>query len=284
MRKKHQALLLLFLLLYLVTFPAAPVRAEVKVLRVSDGKTIPFQEMINDLRQVSVVFVGETHDTPRHHRAQLEIISALHESGKPTAIGLEMFRANSQAALDSWVRGSLPVDRFLPVYYDNWRMPWPLYEDIFLYARERQIPMLGLNIPEGIAKKIALNGFASLSADEKKRLPPGIGCYVDPTYMEFIKRAYAAGHSHGEREFVHFCEAQMVWDKSMAWNAAGYLKDHPDRTMVVLAGIGHAWKRGIAEQLPSGANLAHRVVLPAVPDQINRETATGKDADYILLE
>ena len=72
-----------------------------------------------------------------------------------------------------------------------------------------------------------------------------------------------------EKEFVNFCEAQMVWDKSMAWHLMGYLKKNPDTTMVVLAGVGHAWKRGISEQLderrsPTGS------FFPVIPDQIER--------------
>jgi uncharacterized iron-regulated protein len=179
------------------------------------------------------------------------------------------------------VLGKLPVEQFLPVYYNNWRMPWPLYRDILVYAKEQRIPTRGLNIPEGVSKKIAEQGFASLTAEEKKQLPPGIGCNVDPTYMEFIRKAYAGAHAHGDREFMNFCEAQMVWDKSMAWNLSGFLKKHPERTMAVLAGTGHAWKRGIAEQLPADAKLTYRVVLPVNPDE--RPSVTIQDADYLLL-
>ena len=46
-----------------------------EVLRVSDGKIITFQQMVDDLRKVSVVFVGEIHDdsgapcrAARHHQ------------------------------------------------------------------------------------------------------------------------------------------------------------------------------------------------------------------------
>jgi uncharacterized iron-regulated protein len=194
-----------------------------------------------------------------------------------------MFRADSQSALDSWVRGKASLDSFLPVYYDNWTEPWPLYRDIFVYAREHEISLAGLNIPSVLSKKIARGGFDSLTADEKKQLPPGISCNVDPTYMEFIRKAYSDHSGHQGKKFVNFCEAQMVWDKSMAWHLAGFMKNRPDTTMVVLAGVGHAWKRGIPEQLEPGADLSSRVVLPAIPEEIDRESVTTRDADYILL-
>ena len=49
--------------------------------------------------------------------------------------------------------------------------------------------------------------------------------------------------------FTNFCEAQLVWDKAMAVHALGYVKKNPDRIMVLLAGTGHAWKKGIPERI-----------------------------------
>jgi uncharacterized iron-regulated protein len=102
--------------------------------------------------------------------------------------------------------------------------------------------------------------------------------------MEFIRRAYA-GHSHRDKVFVNFCEAQMVWDKSMAWRVMQYLQRNPDKTMVVLAGMGHAWKRGISGQVDlDPKKYTSRVVLPVIPDQMDRSTVTSEDADYLLLD
>jgi uncharacterized iron-regulated protein len=239
--------------------------------------------MIDEVKKADLVFVGEVHDMMEHHRAELAVIRALHESDTPMAVGLEMFRDDSQGVLDSWVKGKLSVEQFLPVYYDNWRLPWPLYREIFWYDRDHEIPLLGLNIPDKIAKKVAQQGFASLTKVEKKELPPGISCTVDPTYMEFIRKAYA-GHAMQDRAFVHFCEAQMVWDKSMAWHLIAYRNKNPGRTVVVLAGVGHAWKRGIPEQVEMESKFTCRVILPLVPDQIEKETVTTRDADYLLLD
>ncbi len=253
------------------------------VLRVRDGRIITFNQMIEEVKKVDIIFVGEVHDFMEHHMLELAIIMALHESDTPMAIGLEMFRSDSQADLDSWIRKKSSLEQFLPAYYDNWHMPWPLYRDIFEYAREHEIPLIGLNIPDWIAKKIALQGFASLTEEEKKHLPAGISCNVDPTYMEFIRRAYA-DHSLRERQFVNFCEAQMVWDKSMARHLVEYLKKNHAGTVVVLAGVGHAWKRGIPDQVASESKFTFRVILPLIPDQIEKKTVTTRDADYVLLE
>jgi uncharacterized iron-regulated protein len=254
-----------------------------RVLRTADGKTILFLEMIEDIKKVSLIFVGEFHDRISHHQAQLDIIKALNRSGIPVAVGLEMFRADSQKELDRWVEGSSGENEFMRVYQANWTVPWSLYKDIFLYARQHRIPMAGLNVPDEITRKVSRQGFSSLGSEDLKHLPPGISCDVDEGYMNFIQRVYRAHHTEG-KSFAHFCEAQMVWDKTMAWNLMEFLKKNPQRTVVVLAGTGHSWKRGIPEQVERLSGPPYTVILPEVPELTNSRTVRSPDADYLLLE
>jgi uncharacterized iron-regulated protein len=88
---------------------------------------------------------------------------------------------------------------------------------------------------------------------------------VDPEYMDFINRAYGA-HGHGHMNFINFCEAQPVWDKAMAVHALDYLKKNPDRTLVLIVGTGHAWKKGTPERIKERSSLTYLVLLPEIPE------------------
>jgi len=255
-----------------------------KVFRVSDGKTITFGQMLDDLRKVNIILVGEVHNQEAHHRLQLAIIRALKEVKSPLAIGFEMFTADNQSMLDQWVAGKMSSDAFIKAYYTNWNFPWPLYRDIFLYLRENKIPAVGLNISPEITMKISASGFSSLTKEELAKLPPETGCAVDEKYMKFIRRAYAM-HGHGGKQFLHFCEAQLIWDQVMARNLIGFLAKNPDKTLVALAGNGHVWKRGIPEQIKNQSEkIRYRVVLPYIPGYIEPGSITAEDADYILMQ
>ncbi len=273
---------LILIMMAILPGPAGDAAAHDPAFRTADGKIITFEQMIDEVKGRDVVLVGELHDNADHHRVQLAVIDALTRSGRKTTVGLEMFRADSQKDLDSWVAGRTPEERFKPVYYKNWQAPWGLYRDIFLYARSARVPLLGLNVPSQVTRKVAKEGFASLGRNEMNKLPPGISCNVDRAYMEFIRRAYSA-HGSNEKEFLHFCEAQMVWDSAMAWNIIGYLKKNPGRTVVALTGSGHAWKRGIPEQIKRHAKLSYAVILPEIPGRSDRDSMTPGDADYIML-
>ncbi|MBE0599432.1 MAG: ChaN family lipoprotein [Desulfuromonadales bacterium] len=274
LRSAGIALFLLFLLV--VLRPGA----EAHILDVHARDYVSFAEMIEDLRQAQAVFIGELHDHPGHHQAQLQVIQALHQAGQPVAIGLEMLRQPSQPDADRWVAGEMSEQEFRQVFEKNWGM-WELYAPILRYARQERIPLVALNIDREITRQVARKGFDSLTPEQREQAP-GVSCNIDDSYRAFIRRTLGA-HAHNGQMFEYFCEAQMVWDTAMARNLLDYLQQNPQQTMVVLAGSGHAWKHGIPEQAQRQADLDFRVLLPAVPERIGPGDATPEETDYLLL-
>jgi uncharacterized iron-regulated protein len=98
--------------------------------------------------------------------------------------------------------------------------------------------------------------------------------------MAFIRQAYA-GHGLRGREFTHFCESQMLWNRNMARQLEAFLAKNPGYTVVALVGIGHALKKGVPDEVTSDAD-SYRVILPEFAG-LNRYNLTIRDADYLLL-
>ena len=282
MKKILPTALMLIALSFLMTIGSPPGKVRAHILDVHSGRYTPFEEMITDLRQSQMVFIGELHDRMSHHQAQLQIIQALHEAGEPVAIALEMFRAENQAVLDRWVEGKIGEREFQGAWNRNWGM-WEFYREILHYARQEGIPLVALNVPREITQQVARKGFDSLSAEQLDQVP-GVACDVSPEYEAFIRRSLGAhAHAHGGMNFRFFCEAQMVWDTAMAHNLLEYVQSHPDQTVVVLAGSGHAWRHGIPEQVQRRQEVELRIVLPEVQGRWPAEGVTKDDTDYLLL-
>jgi len=247
------------------------------------GRSLTLAEALPDLRAKRILLVGEQHTAADHHRAQLQIIRALTEAGARVAIGLEMFRRDGQADLDRWTAGEMPAAEFEAVYARNWNYPWSAYSAIFEYARAHRIPMLGLNVPPEITRQVARNGFQSLSGTQRGELSD-VTCSVDEEYMRYIREVFGA-HAHGGN-FTFFCEAQMVWDTAMAVHTLDYLRAHPDATVVILTGVGHAQKGAVPRQLRlrAPAPVPTSVLLPELPGAIDRRTTDLQDADYLITD
>jgi len=232
------------------------------------------------LAEARVILVGEHHAVTSHHRAQMDVIRTLVEGGQKVAVGLEMFRRESQGDLDRWIGGQIEEADFKPIYLDNWNFDWELYRPIFRYARQQGLPMIGLNVDRGVTRQVAYHGFASLSEDQKAALG-AVTCDVTPPYRDYIRQAYDA-HVHGKMQFENFCEAQLLWDTAMAVNAAQYLQANADTVLVILAGVGHAQKPGIPAQLAKRAPWPYLVLLPETPGSFDTDRVDNDAADYLI--
>lgn len=250
-----------------------------QVQRLSDGQIIDFNGMVKEVSQSKLIFVGEFHDRQETHQVQLDVIKSLHQSGVPLAIGMEMFTSKNQGKLDQWVAGNYKMKDFIKFYYSEWNMPWPLYRDILLYARDNRIPLIGLNVPRKLSRKVSKKGFKALTPAERSLLPAGITCSVNSQYMEFIRGAYMEHHRGKDKSFLYFCEAQMLWNKSMGFQLKEYLGRNPQRVVVVIAGAGHAMKSGIPDEVYKSAGYSYKVILP----DLNWKKLTSRDSDYLIL-
>jgi uncharacterized iron-regulated protein len=259
---------------------ASVVGAHRKIIRIRDGKVTPFHTMIEEISSARAIFIGESHDNAGHHQTQLDMIRALHNKEVSLAIGLEMIKKDDQASLDAWISGEISEEDFIPIFSRNWRIGWRLYRDIFIYAREHSIPLVALNVPRSITKKVGQTGFASLTDEELSKLPPGVTCELDKEYMDHIAAVFHQKESTGSL-FEYFCEAQVLWDQSMAWYLVNYMKQNNDRTIVVLAGSIHAWKYGIPKQKKRYMLIEEKVIVPDLP--IDPGTVEEDDADYLVI-
>ncbi|MFP4070505.1 MAG: ChaN family lipoprotein [Desulfovibrionales bacterium] len=255
---------------------------ELRLWDVAAGERVTLGQILGTLGASDLVYVGEMHDRPDHHAAQLEVIRSLHRRNGGVAVGLEMMQHRDQKALDRWVAGELSEEEFQRIFARNWGMMWPLYRDIFLYCRDNAIPMVGLNVPREITRQVARQGFESLTREQMAELPI-VTCEVGPEYEEFLRRVLGS-HGGGE-SFRRFCEAQLVWDTSMAVYALEYLKDNPGRTMVVLCGTVHAWKMAVPRQVERmNDRVGQQVIVPSVPGEQGKDAITVDDCDYLIVE
>ena len=275
----------LFLVLYPVSGPGTAI-AEYgdHILQTDSQTTLGLGQILSDLKEAPIIFVGEQHNDTRHHDLQLRVLRTLHNLGTPVAVGLEMFTARDQQYLDSWVHGTLSEKEFIRAHERNWGNTWKLYSSIYFYAREKGIHLIGLNVPEEITTLVARKGFSSLSPEQRSQLPL-VSCDIDEKYMSFIKTALSV-HEPPEtsRNLESFCEAQLIWDTAMAFRLVRHLERNPSVTVVVIAGNSHSWRPGIPEQLSRfGEGIDYRIILPEVPPVQTRDSIDGTVADYLWL-
>lgn len=238
------------------------------------------QSILPGLADKRVVFVGELHPRYDHHLGQLEIIRRMHAQDPRLAIGMEMFQQPFQSVLDDYVAGAIDVAQMLrdTEYYQRWRMDFRLYAPILQYAREQGIPVIALNLPTELTRKVARVGLQGLNDDERRQLPADMAP-ADDDYRQRIRAVFDMHPEHEKRSFEHFLEAQLLWDEGMAGRAAAYLEQHPEQRMVVIAGNQHvAW----GSAMPQRLQRRQPVPVATILNSWQGEVAPGL-ADFLLM-
>ncbi|MBE9184901.1 ChaN family lipoprotein [Microcoleus sp. LEGE 07076] len=203
------------------------------------------QEILQELLKAKIVYLGETHDSAADHQAQLKIIREMQRQNRKIAIALEMFQRPFQSAIDNYLAGKLTEEQLVEqTEYDRrWRFPWEYYAPFLRFAKENKLPVLALNTPSEVTRKVASQGLESLTAEDKKYIPPISEIRTDNAeYRQMLLEVFqqhqkaAQGNSTA---FERFLQAQVLWDETMAEKIAEFVKANPDYQVVVLAGKGH---------------------------------------------
>ncbi|HYX33627.1 MAG TPA: ChaN family lipoprotein [Oligoflexus sp.] len=96
-----------------------------------------------------LMLFGDFHTLRQSQRGFLRILRHLRsrEPGRPLMVALEIFNAEDQPAIDEFLAGRLPEDKFLKRidYHNKWGFPWENYQPIVAFCAEQGIQICGIN-------------------------------------------------------------------------------------------------------------------------------------------
>lgn len=224
-----------------------PVMAEstvrVQVEQVATGQVIPLDDFWPSLTKADIVYLGEVHDSPVDHAAELSILNAVSQRQQRLGVALEMFQRPFQSALDDYLNTAIDGAelRQRSEFDRRWGFPWEYYAPILELAREKGLPLLALNAPQEVTTQVSLGGLDSLTEAEKRWIPPldqlDMG---NQAYQQLLRQVYEDIHPDSAADFfTAFKTVQYIWDATMADSIVRYRQTHPNRPLLVLVGQGH---------------------------------------------
>jgi aminopeptidase N len=213
---------------------------QTEIMGIAASDLSPVDRIINDVSEKQVIYIGERHDRFSHHIAQLRVIQGLDRRDRRLAVGMEMFQRPFQDVLDRYLDSQIDEKTFLKEseYLKRWMYDYHLYRPIIEYCKEHDIPILALNLPAEISKKVARKGIESLSDEELEQVPGDLD-WSNTVYETRLRQIFEEHPENEIKNFDDFYQAQVLWDETMAQNVHDYLSNNPDRQMVVLVGTGH---------------------------------------------
>jgi len=236
-----------------------------KILKITNGieNVDNLDELIDDLLEKRIVYIGEVHDKLLHHEAQLEIIKSLYAKNNKIAIGMEMFQEDFQGVINRYLSGEISEEVFLKntEYESRWGFDYKLYKPIVDFAKVNGIPLVALSINSDIIGKISDNGLINLDSADLNRLPESID-FTDSGYKSYLMDIFSEHPKNENSDFNKFYNIQVIWDESMADNIDRFLSENNDRNIIVLAGQGHiVYSYGIPSRVHRRNKLDYTTIL-----------------------
>jgi len=193
-----------------------------QVLDVKSGQPIAFEQWITVLSAQDVLYLGEEHRNQWHIEAALRVLRAMIDNGRHPLLAMEMFGWDGQAALTQYgMNAELARDRFLKdVHWDqNWGGTFQDYEPLVNFARSRQVPVLALNPPRPLVRKVAAQGWKK-AIDDPEMITWGMQdepIVEDAAYRQVILQQLQLCHGGLPLDaYERMYEASMFRDEGMA--------------------------------------------------------------------
>lgn len=257
----------------------APVPApESRFHDTSSGRDVSFDAMMRRVARADVVFFGEQHDDPATHRAELAVLAALGNGGRPVVLSLEMFERDVQGILDDYLAGRITEGDFL-ARSRPWERYTTDYRALVELARARGWPVVASNVPRRIASAVSRKGLAvldTMATSERAFAAREHACPRDTYYERFAETM--KGHSAGGGPPTaadsaamlamtdRFYEAQCVKDEAMAESIVTARARHPGAVILHVDGAFHSdFGLGTAARVTRRDPGARTVVLTAIP-------------------
>jgi uncharacterized iron-regulated protein len=221
----------------------------------------PDEQFWQAVERVNVVYVGETHDDPLDHQYELDLVRGLLKRKTKFAIGWEMFDTTQQGAIDAWASQTISFKEFISKtdFQKHWGIYSPVYEEILQIAGSANVPIIALNAPSELTRKIARG--EPLTEKERAMIPAGFVA-TEGGYKNFVTMM---GDHPGLQEADQrlFFAAQNVWDQTMASRILNFERRNPEVRLLVLTGRGHvSGGYGIPFYVSQKAHLKQLIVLP----------------------
>jgi len=212
------------------------------VVELATQRTLSFEAFVQAVAQAQVVAVGEEHYHPDIQAFELRLLQALaHHRPQRVALAMEFLERDMQSAVDAYLSGTSDAAtlqtqvKATPAFIEYY---FPLVQ----YARQAGMPLLALNVPRSLARRVTKEG---LQAVAESLLPPE-RAYMAATflpitsqYRTYFLQAVAAAHPLSEEQRDRFVEAAHLKDDTMAESLTAFLERAADMTVLAIAGRFH---------------------------------------------
>jgi uncharacterized iron-regulated protein len=251
-----------------------------RIYSVQQQKEVSLDDIVTAMAAYDVLFVGEEHNDSVTHYIEKTLLRRMHNQyGQDLALSMEMFDRDVQPIMDEYLDGFIREKNFTKDarVWNNYRDYKPMVE----YAKENKLEVICANAPSrytNMAGRLGQESLFALPREHKQWIAPLPYDTASGDYYEKLT-GMMGGHapttdtsktkmpamSMGNFNLV---VAQSLWDATMAWSIASYLKHHRHHKVMQVNGKFHSDEGfAVATQLENYRPGTTRLIISTSSDE-----------------
>ncbi len=210
-----------------------------KIYNSATKKLISADELVKALNKTDAIFYGEEHNDSVGHLVEALLLKKLSEvHPQQIALSMEMFETDCQHVLNEYLNGLIREKNFVTD-----ARCWPNYADyrpMIEFAKTEHLPVIAANAPgryTNLVSRLSLKGLNQLDQIGKSYLPP---LPIDTATGAYLQKFDNIMGGHSSMGGMQVYQAQNLWDATMGWSVASFLKTHPGFTVFQINGSFHS--------------------------------------------
>ncbi|RJX73783.1 hypothetical protein DZ860_06045 [Vibrio sinensis] len=201
------------------------------------GEPIALSELPKRLVDADVILVGEWHTHSAIHRFQTDLFQQLLDQNPSVTLSMEQFARDKQSIVNDYLKGDIGEQTLI-----NQANAWPNYSSdyraLIELAKQQQQDVIAANAPKSIVRCIGRKGLEYLDKiSPQQRL--NVAKNVDIGPSDYKEKFMASMHHGSPEQTDRQFSAQVAWDETMAESITDYLKIHPNKQVLHIAGKFH---------------------------------------------
>ncbi len=122
------------------------------------GRRLSFEEVVARCRPADAVLFGEEHNDVVCNELEAQLLYALARQPRPVALAMEFFEADTQAALDAYLRGRIAEEPFREQTHQG-RAYILSHRPLIELCRLIRVPVIAANAPRKLVRAYRMSGL-----------------------------------------------------------------------------------------------------------------------------
>ncbi|TLY35970.1 MAG: hypothetical protein E6K60_09580 [Nitrospirae bacterium] len=193
-----------------------------QIVETKTGHVVTFDDLLTQVNGADVVYLGEEHRNAAHIESAIKVLHGLVARHRRPIVAMEMFGWDGQTTLDRYLNDpKMSKENFMhdARWKENWGGDYSDYAPLVNLARDRGLPLLALNPPRPLVRRVAKEGLANVK-DDSDMTRWGMRdevLYEDGAYHDIILKQLRSCHTGlADEAYQRIYQASVFRDEGMA--------------------------------------------------------------------